>query len=73
MFRRPFPIAQRVMVNLHDGAAIRGVLIDQKGPLLVLAHAELLEPGQPGAPMDGQVYIERSHVAFIQSMPAEGG
>lgn len=65
--RRHWPIHHRVMVNLLDGSAVRGVLLDRRGPLIVLANAELLEPGQQPAPMDGQVFIERTQVLFIQS------
>lgn len=74
MLWSPYPISQRVMVNLHDGSAIKGLLVRQRGPLLILAQAVLLEPGQDRAsPMDGQVFIERSQVAFMQATPMEGG
>jgi len=61
-----WPIYDQVVVNLTDGSAMRGVLVDKRGPLLVLAKASLLVPGEDPAPMDGQVYIERTQIAFLQ-------
>lgn len=63
-----WPIYSTVLCNLHDGTAIRGVLIEQRGPLIVLAKAALLAPGEEPAPMDGQVYIERAQVQFLQRL-----
>ena len=71
MFSR-WPIFDRVLVNLVDGSAINGVLIDRRGPLLVLAHARLLSPAGESA-MDGHVFIERAQVLFIQANPSKGG
>lgn len=73
MFSKPWPICDRVLVNLTSGDAISGLLIDQRGPLLVLAHAALISPGtaEP-TPMDGQVFIERSSVAFLQALIPKG-
>jgi len=69
MFRHAWPICERVLVNLHSGDAVSGVLIAQRRSLLVLANAALISSGtdEPTA-MDGQVYIERSQVAFLQAM-----
>ncbi|MDP8971209.1 MAG: hypothetical protein M3N52_12090 [Actinomycetota bacterium] len=60
-------------MNLTSGDAVNGVLIARRGPLLVLADATLLPArGQP-QPMDGQTFIERAQVLFIQTAPAKGG
>jgi hypothetical protein len=68
-----WPIYDRVLVNLINGAAIDGVLIARRGPLLVLADATLLtESGEPSA-MDGQIYVERSQVLFMQATTPKGG
>lgn len=73
MFSKPWPICDRVLVNLTAGDAISGLLVDQRGPLLVLAHASLIAPGNAEpTPMDGQVFIERSAVAFLQALPPKG-
>jgi hypothetical protein len=73
MLSRYWPLCERVLVNLINGDAIAGVLIDRKGPLLVLAHAALIsEDGTQPSHMDGQVYVERDQVLFIQALPPKG-
>jgi hypothetical protein len=62
-----WPIYRRVLANLDDDRAIDGVLIAQRGPLLVLSDANLLTPGHEPQPMDGQVFIERARVLFLQA------
>lgn len=44
---------------------MRGFLIRQNGPLLVLAQAELLHAGEQ-TPIDGEFWAERANIAFIQ-------
>jgi small nuclear ribonucleoprotein (snRNP)-like protein len=68
-----WPIFDRVLVNLTDGSAIDGVLIDKRGPLLVLADATLLVNEHEPAAMDGQVFVERSNVLFLQASKPKGG
>jgi small nuclear ribonucleoprotein (snRNP)-like protein len=63
---------RQVIINTRDDQAFRGVLISKRGPLLVLANAELLEQGTPPAPILGEVVIERARVQFIQLLPAVG-
>lgn len=61
---------RRLIVNLEDGSAIRGILIRSRGPWLVLAESELLRPDGSGTVrVDGAVYVERPRVAFIQVLP----
>lgn len=58
---------ERVLVNLTDGRAFDGVLYAQRGPLLELASAKLLDPEANGpADLDGRVLVERDKVLFIQ-------
>lgn len=62
-----WPIDRRVVVNLLDGRAFDGLLVDRRGDLLVLGRASLMEPGNSTpVPIDGLVYVERPHVAFLQ-------
>jgi len=72
MWWRRLPIRQRVLVNMKD-RAIAGILLRQAGDWLVLADAELHEPGARPAPMDGEIYIDRPRVAFIQVAAPKGG
>lgn len=55
-----------MIVNLKSGEAIRGILTTQRGPLIEVRQAELLERGRPPVPLDGSVVIERTHVTFVQ-------
>ena len=62
-----WPIRQRVLLSLRNGSAIDGLLIKRTGPLLVIANATLREIEAEPTAMDGQVYIERNAVLFIQA------
>jgi hypothetical protein len=64
-------VRKRVIVNLED-RAFAGILWAQRGPLLVLRSAEMLQQGVPATPMDGEVVIERSRVEFIQVVQVVG-
>jgi len=68
-----WPVYDRVLVNLIDGSAFDGLLIEKRGPLLVLTDATLLTNDHEPTPMDGRVYIERDRVLFIQQAQAKGG
>jgi len=59
-----------VIVNLKDdpATAIRGVLAE-RGPWFTLRRAELLKATTPPTPIDGEVVIHRSNVAFYQVLP----
>lgn len=65
-------VRKRVIVNLAD-KAFEGVLWAQRGPLLVLRDARLLEAGREAQPVDGEVVIERHRVEFTQVLASGGG
>ncbi len=65
-----WPVYERVLANLIDGSAIDGLLVARRGQLLVLADATLLTEGHEPAQLDGEIYIERSRVLFLQSRGA---
>ena len=52
----------RVLVQLHSGKAFTGVQWRRRGRLLVLKGAEMLEPNNQPAAMDGDVVIDRAEV-----------
>jgi hypothetical protein len=64
---------QRIVVNLDDGTAIRGILTATRGPWLTLHDAALLRENAGGAAstvrIDGVVYLERPRVVFVQVLP----
>lgn len=62
-----WPVYDRVLVNLTDGSAIDGILLARRGDLLILADATLLTDSAEPARLDGEVYVERSKVLFLQS------
>lgn len=63
----PWPMYDRVLVNLTDGTAISGLLIREKGRLLVLNDATLYRDDAEPAPLDGHVYIERDRILYLQA------
>jgi len=71
---RRLPVrGKRLIVNLVDGSAMRGILIRSRGPWLVLANAELLRVDTAtvagAVPIDGTAYVERPRVLFVQVLP----
>ena len=64
------PLLRAVIVNLKDDSstAIRGVLWS-RGPWLTLRSPEVLKAGLAPAPLDGEVVVHRSNVAFLQVLP----
>ncbi len=68
MFSR-WPMFERVLANLIDGSAIEGLLISQRGPLLVFSDTTLFTTNSEPAPLDGEVYIERDRILYLQTAP----
>jgi small nuclear ribonucleoprotein (snRNP)-like protein len=65
----PWPVYERVLVNLDNGTAVNGLLVSARRNLLVLADATLLGDTVEPTPLDGEVYIERARVLFMQTAP----
>jgi hypothetical protein len=63
---RPYPELRTVIVNLKSGTAFRGVVWRQRGPFMVIKNAELLKDKAGGAPLDGEVLVQKVDVDFIQ-------
>lgn len=55
-----------VRVHLNSGESIEGVLVAQRGELLVLGAAKLLRPREASVNLDGEVLIERARILFSQ-------
>lgn len=68
-----WPVYDRVLANLIDGSAIEGLLIRRSGPLLVLADCTLYTPSAEPAQLDGDIYLERERVLYLQTAPPKGG
>lgn len=60
-------VATPVLVNLKSGTALQGALVRQRGPLLFLANATVLEPGREPVTADGVVVVDVAEVLFIQA------
>jgi hypothetical protein len=74
IFDQRLPVrGRRLVVNLTDGTALRGILIETRGPWLVLQDADLLRENPGGTAstvrVDGAVYLERPRIAFVQVLP----
>lgn len=59
-------LRRRVVVNLHTGETIAGVLWARRGPMLVLRQASVIVGGNQ-QPMDGEAIVDSAHVSFIQA------
>jgi hypothetical protein len=59
---------QSVIVNLKDdpALALQGVLWSSRGPWLTLRNADILKSGEPPTHADGELFIHRDNVAFVQ-------
>lgn len=66
LWARRLMVRRRVLVNLRSGRAVTGTLWVRRGRAVVLKSAELLEPGSPPVPMDGDVIVDRDQVEFVQ-------
>lgn len=63
---RRLAVRRKALINIEGSGAIRGIIMSQKGQLVEVANAEMLEPGLNPTPMDGTVLVERSRILFIQ-------
>lgn len=62
-----WPVYERVLVNLTDGSAMDGLLVAKRGDLLVLADVTFHEDNHEPVALDGDVYIERFKIRFLQT------
>ncbi len=58
---------KKVIINLKTDKAFRGFLTNEKGALLELREAELLEPGGEPVQVKGKILIEKTNIDFIQA------
>ena len=65
---RPPCLLRVVIVNLKDDpqTAIKGVLWASRGAWLTVRQAALLRAGEGPTPVDGEVIVHRSNIAFLQ-------
>lgn len=70
LFWRPPCLLRAVIVNLTSDSesAIKGVLWSARGPWLTFKECALLK-AHLTTPIDGDVVIHRSNVAFLQVLP----
>lgn len=66
LWARRLMVRRKVLVALHTGQAVTGVLWARRDRFLVLKDAELLEPGAEPTRMDGDVIVERDQVTYVQ-------
>jgi len=64
---RPPCLLRLVIVNLKaEETALRGVLWRSRGAWLTLRNASILKTDGSAAPLDGEVVVHRSNIAFLQ-------
>lgn len=68
---RPPCLLRAVIVNLisDQTTAIKGVLWSSRGAWLTLREASALHGHATPTPLDGEVVIHRTNIAFIQVLP----
>lgn len=60
-------VTKELIVHLRSSdQSIKGLLWDDRGPLLVLRNASLLTSPGEVLSMDGEIVIERSNIEFLQ-------
>ncbi len=64
-----WPVYERVLINLVDGSALDGLLVAKRGDLLVLADVTLHDDAHEPVQLDGDVYVERHRIRFLQTRP----
>lgn len=66
-------VGRRLVVNMTDGTAVRGILTATSGPWLILHDVDFLRENAGGSAsavrVDGVVYLERPRVVFLQVLP----
>jgi len=68
-WRTRLPILRRkVLINLADDTAVRGILVEARGAWLVVDQGELLSQGDP-VKLGGQTWVPRANVLFLQVLP----
>lgn len=62
---------RRVLVNLlHDEGTLDALLWSRRGCWLVLKDARMLRTNpDTSTPIDGEVLVDKGHVAFLQVLP----
>lgn len=61
-----WPVRTRVVVSLKSGKGFRGVLAEISEDLMILRNAELVDESEHRTQVDGEVFIERVDVDFVQ-------
>lgn len=61
-------VRDRVVVTLKTGGAFRGVLFDVDARSLVLRDAEAVAPSDRPVPVDGELLVARTDVAYFQRL-----
>lgn len=61
-----YPEKHLVIVNTKTDKTFRGILWKRRFGYLILRQAELLKSGNEAVAMDGEVFIYRTDVDFVQ-------
>lgn len=59
-------LRRRVLVNVDGSKAMRGILWQRRGRLVVLRDVVLIEPGAQPVDLDGDVVIDRDRIEWVQ-------
>lgn len=67
-FGPTYPETREVVVHTKDGKSIRGVLTERARDYVTVKKAELLTTQARSSVMEGEAFIFRSEISFIQVM-----
>lgn len=59
-------LRRRVLVNVDDSKAMRGILWQRRGRLVVLRDVTLIEPGAQPVDLDGEIVLDRDRIEWVQ-------
>lgn len=59
-------LRERYLVTLNDGTAFDGLLMDADATTIVLVDAQQVAPNGDRLQVDGQIWLPRSGVAYMQ-------
>lgn len=59
-------LRERFVVTLHGGESFEGILMDADAKTIHLVDGFLIDPKRSRVPVDGDLYLPRIEVAYLQ-------
>lgn len=65
-FGPAYPETREIIAHLKDKTSIRGILTERTRDYLTIKKAQIVTAGATSAVMDGEAFVFRNEVSFIQ-------